>query len=79
MGSSLSSSQLDAICRKVYRRFPELDGARPRVTTEGSNGRERYVLSFQGTVRTSDGASLRVKVRAVADASGRVIKMTSSR
>ncbi len=79
MSSSLSKSQVDAICRQVYRRFPELDGARPRVKTEGSDGRERYVLSFQRTVRTSDGASMRVNVRAVADASGRVVKMTSSR
>lgn len=79
MGSTLSKSQVDAICKQVYRRFPELRGARPRVRTEGRNGRERYVLSFKSTVRTSDGASLPVSVRAVADASGRVIKMTSSR
>jgi hypothetical protein len=79
MSSALSKSQVDAICRQVYRRFPELRGARPRVRTEGRNGRERYVLSFKGTVRASDGASLPVSVRAVADANGRVIKMTSSR
>jgi hypothetical protein len=79
MGSTLSKSQVDAICKQVYRRFPELRGTRPRVSAEGRNGRERYVLSFKGTVRASDGASLRVSVRAVADANGRVIKMTSSR
>jgi hypothetical protein len=79
MGSTLSNSQVDAICKQVYRRFPELRGARPRLRTEGGNGRERYVLSFKGTVRTSDGVSLPVSVRAVADSNGRVIKMTSSR
>ncbi len=79
MSSTLSKSQVDAICKQVYRRFPELRGARPRVKAEGRNGQERYVLSFKGTVRASDGVSLPVNVRAVADASGRVIKMTSSR
>ncbi len=79
MSSTLSKSQVDAICRQVYQRFPELRGARPRVKTEGRNGRERYVLSFKGTVRTADGVSLPVNVRAVADENGRVVKMTSSR
>jgi hypothetical protein len=79
MGSKLSKSQVDAICNKVYRRFPEMRGTRPRVKTQGANGKGRFLLLFKSRVTLDDGASMPVTVRAVADSSGRVIKISSSR
>ena len=79
MGSQLSKSQIDAICKRVYKRYPELRGTRPRVKSQGANGNERFQLLFKSRIALDDGASMPVTVRAVANASGRVIKMSSSR
>ncbi len=79
MGVKLSSSQVDAICKRVYRRYPELRGTRPRVKTQGANGKDRFLLLFKSRITLDDGASMPVTVRAIADSTGRVIKISSSR
>lgn len=79
MGSGLSKSQVDAICKRVYRRFPELRGTRPRVKAQGAGAKGRFLLLFKSRITLDDGATLPVTVRAIADGSGRVIKMASSR
>ena len=79
MGSRLSKSQVDAICKEVYKRFPELRGTRPQVKAQGANGSDRYLLLFKSRVTLDDGASLPVAVRAVADSNGRIVKLSSSR
>ena len=78
MGSRLSKSQIDAICRRVYKRFPDLKGVRPRVKRERARD-DRFQLLFKTTVALPDGPSLSISVRAVADENGRVLKLTSSR
>jgi hypothetical protein len=79
MGNKLSRDQVEAICRRVYARFPELRGTRPRVKPRCVRDQERFVLRFDTKASTSDGASLPMIVRAVADSSGRILKLTSSR
>ena len=79
MGSGLSKGQVDAICKQVYRRFPELKGTRPRVKSQGAGARGRFLLLFKSRIRLDDGATMPVTVRAVADERGRVIKMASTR
>ncbi len=87
---SLTSSQLDAIARQVYRRFPELRGESPSVQRqiggpEAKSGRpggpvkERYVVTFKGSLQTPDGRRLYRIVRATADERGRVLKITTSK
>jgi hypothetical protein len=78
MGSKLSKSQVDAICRRVYKRFPDLKGVRPRVKPERARD-DRFQLLFKTTVALPDGPSLPITVRAIADENGRVLKLTSSR
>jgi hypothetical protein len=84
----LTSSQLDAIARQVYRRFPELRGQSPSVqrqTAEAKSGKpvgagkERYVLTFKGSQQTPDGRRLNRIVRATADERGRVLKISTSK
>ena len=78
MGSKLSKKQVEAICRRVYKRYPDLRGVRPRVKAERARD-DRFQLLFKTTVALPDGPSLPITVRAVADEKGRVLKMTSSR
>ena len=87
---SLTSTQLDAIARQVYRQFPELQGQRPSVHRQtvgpaAKSGRaapaanQRYVLTFKGSGRTPDGRTLARIVRATADERGRILKISTSK
>ncbi len=79
MGSRLTRNQIDAICKRVYARFPELQGARPQVKPQQANGRELFLLRFEARVNLSDGNTMRTAVRVIADVDGKVVKMTSGR
>ncbi|MEN8098046.1 MAG: hypothetical protein ABFQ89_03125 [Chloroflexota bacterium] len=79
MTSQLGSSQKDAVCRKVYSRYPLLNGVKPRVKCQKSGPDARYVLRFEKTISTSDGARLPTSVRVVTDDKGKVLKMTATR
>ncbi len=79
MGDDLSAKQIDAICRRVYGRYPAIRGARPRVQRQSMEGKERFLLRFQKTVSLPDGKKLPHTVRVVADANGRILKLTLSR
>ncbi len=81
---SLSSAQIDAIARQVYRQFPEIKEARPQVQnqagakTPGVDG-SRFVLTFKGKGQSPGGQSILRIVRVVADARGKVLKISTSR
>ena len=79
MPDKLTRKQIDGVCRRVYKRFPELQGVRPRVKPHEQNGTGKVVLLFKSKVRTDDGMSLPISVRVIADDRGKVIKMTSTR
>ena len=82
---SLSSSQIDAIARQVYRQFPEIKEARPAVQnqpgakTPGAPGGSRFVLTFKGKGQGPGGQSILRIVRVVADERGKVLKISTSR
>jgi hypothetical protein len=67
---------LSSICEQVYRKFPETAGTQPKVTSRSEN---EFLLVFKVSVTTADGKSLPRIVRAVADASGKIIKLSTSR
>jgi len=81
---NLSSSQIDAIARQVYRQFPEIKEARPAVQnqpgakTPGTPG-GRFVLTFKGKGQGPGGQSIVRIVRVVADERGKVLKISTSR
>jgi hypothetical protein len=79
MGSKLTKSQVDAICKRVYSRYPELRGTRPKVKPKRAGNQERFLLRFETVVSAADGASLPIIVRATADTNGRILKLSSSR
>lgn len=71
---------VDLICNQIYRRFPEVDGARPRVQSQPGNGSsQNYLLIFKGSATTADGKKMPRVVRVVADERGKIVKVTTSR
>jgi hypothetical protein len=71
----MDRSLLNSICNQVYRKFPETSGAQPKVTARPE---DQFLLIFKASVKTADGRSLPRTVRVVADARGKIIKMTTS-
>ncbi len=72
----MEKSQLAAICKQVYRRFPELDGRQPKVKAQGE---DQVLLIFSAKVSSANGHAMEKTVRVVASASGKVLKMSESR
>ncbi len=66
---------INAICQQVARKFPETKGVQPKVT---SRPQDQYLLVFKSSATTADGRTLPRTVRVVADANGKIIKMTTS-
>lgn len=66
---------INAICQQVNRKFPETKGVQPKVTERPN---DQFLLVFKSSVTTADGRSLPRTVRVVADADGKIIKMTTS-
>lgn len=71
----MDRSLLNSICSQVNRKFPETNGVQPKVTERPDN---QFLLVFKASAVTADGRSLPRTVRVVADARGKIIKMTTS-
>lgn len=80
---SLSSTQIAAISRQVYRQFPEVRDASPSVQDQAGAksllGGSRYTLTYRGRGQGPGGKTINRIVRVVADDRGRVLKMSTSR
>ena len=71
---TLDSGAMEKINQRVIREYPEMRGVRPSVASSG----DRYTLTFKGTVDTPAGKMARI-VRVVADAGGRVLRISTSK
>jgi len=76
---------IQAVSRKVYRRFPEVRGKKPKVQMCNSpRGRSilrshAYLLTFRSHATTSTGKTLPYYVRVVVNEEGKILKITMSR
>ncbi len=67
---------LDAVCKQIYRRFPEVTGSKPRVRAyEG----DQSLLIFQAKGISANGRPIPHTIRVVVDPKGKIKKVTSSR
>ena len=66
---------VDAVCREVYRRHPEVKDARPEKRAQGNN----TLFIFKSRQKTEDGKSITHTIRAVVDSDGKILKLTVSR
>ncbi len=86
---SLNTSQVKAIAKTIYKKFPELSGADPTITRQAvpqakSIGpqqptTERYLLTFSTKTSLPNGQYINRIVRVVAGPHGKVIKISTSR
>ncbi|MCE1254882.1 MAG: hypothetical protein LWX83_15210 [Anaerolineae bacterium] len=67
---------IDSICQEVYRRFPEVKGAHPKVSSYSG---DKSLLIFSGSAQGPNGKTINHTVRVVASANGKIEKMSTSR
>lgn len=76
----MDSKALSTVCSQIYRRFPEVDGVKPRVQVQSTTQDGAiHLLIFKGKGTTADGKPIPRIVRATVDDHGKIIKVTTSR
>jgi hypothetical protein len=76
----MNKTQIDAICREVYRRFPDFKGVAPKVQPQPkAAGKLAFLLTFNHTAALPGSRKLSRWVRVVADENARIVKITTSR
>jgi len=79
--ATMEPKTIDTICSQIYRRFPEVAGAKPRIQTQKTAAETdaNYLLIFRGTSKTQDGKTMPRMVRVVVTERGKILKVTTSR
>ena len=67
---------IERICKQVYKKYPEVDGAAPALSDRPEN---QILLVFKGSATTADGHTLQRVVRVVVDGTGKILKSSVSR
>jgi hypothetical protein len=81
----MDAKLIKSIASQIYRRFPEVSGSTPKVVRRSTaqakspSAAQTFLLTFRGTGKTADGKSIPRVVRVTASASGKIIKVTTSR
>jgi len=71
----MEKAVLNKINRSVYKRFPEMEGVKPKKRKLGESVR----LTYTAEVLTEDGKKLKRVVQVVATEQGKILKITTSR
>lgn len=72
----MEKTALDKVCQQIYRRFPPMQGKRPKVSSQSS---DRFLLIFSSSGKTPDGKTIAQTLRVVAASDGRILKTTMNR
>jgi len=79
----MDSKTISRIKQQIYRQFPEVSGEEPSVKTQAGAKSPRqsatYLITFKSRVNQPSGPSFSRAVRVVANDSGRILKVTTSR
>lgn len=69
--------------KQVYRRFPNLNGAKPKVQQQknstSSKSNVTYLLTYKGSAKLSGSKSMPIIIRVVSTEDGKILKLSSSR
>jgi hypothetical protein len=90
MSTVLDPKIIQKVSEQIYKRFPEVMGARPNIkkqpgrknTTDrekSTNGSINFLLTYHGSVEVSEGRKMERWVRVVVNDRGKILKMTTSR
>lgn len=77
----MDQATLKQVSRHVAKKFPEMAGVRPTIRRQGNASSEDpcFVLTYKGKAELPGGRKMSRIVRVVADESGRVIRMSTSK
>lgn len=80
----LKSEIVDKVSKKVYRKFPDFEGVKPKVKKRPKDKKtgevpEGYLLLFQTRVSGPGGKEISRIVRAVTDKKGNIEKLSTSK
>ena len=71
------------ISKSVYKKFPELDGKKPKVKPEPQaksfRAENKFILTYKGFAIDQSGRKFPRNVRVVADQKGKILRMSTSR
>jgi hypothetical protein len=68
-----------SVAKHITEHFPELAGAKPKVTLAKHGGETRYRFTYRKALRSANGVKSQQIVHLTADESGRVLKVSVSR
>ena len=75
----MKAKTIDKISNEVYRKYPDLKGVKPKVTPREGVKSSDTLLVYQKKVSGPGGKSINRIVRAVADESGKIKKISTSK
>lgn len=76
---------IDRVNQEIYKKFPELDGAKPRIaktsTPKSKSDRDslRYTLTYRRSIKISQTKTIPLVVRVVCSEDGKIQKLSSSK
>jgi hypothetical protein len=72
---------IDRVNRKISKQFPEMKSVRPtvKVETKAGNNGQKYSLTYKGKADLPNGRTISRVVRVIADAKGKVLRMSTSK
>lgn len=77
----MDPKKIDSVSKQVRRTYPEMDGCTPSVKRQPSpsDGTDTFTLTYRGRASLPGGKSISRIVRVVTDASGRILRISSSK
>ncbi len=77
----MDKATLEQVSRHVAKKFPEMVGVQPTIRRQGNSSSDdpSFVLTYKGKAELPGGREISRIVRVVADESGRVIRMSTSK
>jgi len=75
----MKANHIDKVSTEVYRKHPDLKGVKPKITPREGDKSNDTLLVYQKKVSGPGGKSINRIVRAVADESGKIKKMSTSK
>ncbi len=75
----MKAKYIDKISDEVYRKHPDLKGVKPKVTPREGVKSSDILLVYQKKVSGPGGKSINRIVRAVADETGKIKKISTSK
>jgi hypothetical protein len=76
----MDKDSVEKIKKRVYSRFPEMKGARPKVTqSKMAANDQNFILTFNTKAKGPGGRTIPRFVRVVASPKGKIIRISTSR